>query len=104
MTGAPATAGIKLGNSFTAHDGYAFGNNIELVPFSKIVQSWRTTDFSDDEQDSLIEVAFEDKENHTLITLTHSNLPPHGMTYKQGWIDYYFRPMQGYFSNEDKRT
>ena len=92
-----AEAGTKVGDSFSAHDSYITGNNVELIPNSKIVQSWRSTEFSPDEADSLIEVTFEDKENGTLVTLTHSNLPPHGTQYESGWKAYYFEPMKKYF-------
>jgi len=93
-----ATGGTKVGDSFTAHDGYISGKNLELAPWSKIVQSWRTTEFTDDEEDSLLEVTFEDQGNATLVTLKHSNLPPHGMQYESGWKAYYFEPMKAYFS------
>src|ERR1700733_4274261 len=88
-----AEAGTKVGDSFSAHDGYITGKNVELAPDSKIVQSWRSTEFSDDEADSLIEVTLEDADTGTLITLTHSNLPPHGTQYESGWKAYYFEPM-----------
>jgi uncharacterized protein YndB with AHSA1/START domain len=92
-----AVASTKVGDSFSAHDGYITGKNKELVPNSKIVQTWRTTEFLDSEADSLVEVTFEDKNGGTLVTLTHSNLPPHGGQYEQGWKDYYFKPMKEYF-------
>lgn len=98
MTGSDATAGTKIGDSFTSFDDYAWGKNLELVPNEKIVQSWRTTEFSKDEEDSIIEVLFEENGELTKVTINHSNLPPHGNTYKQGWIDYYFEPMKDYFS------
>ncbi len=97
MTGELATASTKVGGAFTAHGDYISGKNIEMAPFTKIVQSWRTTEFSDDEKDSILEVKFQDKGSQTLITITHSNLPPHGTTYEQGWKDYYFKPMKSYF-------
>ncbi|HZY38332.1 MAG TPA: SRPBCC domain-containing protein [Mucilaginibacter sp.] len=92
-----ATASTKIGGIFSAHDGYISGKNIELVPSSRIVQSWRSTEFSDDEPDSLIEVTFEDCDGGTLVTLAHSNLPPHGTQYESGWKAYYFEPMKEYF-------
>ncbi len=92
-----AVASTIVGDSFSAHDGYITGKNVELVLYSKIVQSWRTTEFSDEEEDSILEVIFEDKDNATLVTLTHSNLPPHGMQYESGWKAYYFEPMKEYF-------
>jgi len=96
-----AIASTKVGDAFMAHDGYITGTNKELVPYSKIVQVWRTVEFSDDEEDSIIEVTFEDAEGGTLVTLTHSNLPPHGTQYESGWVTHYFEPMKAYF--RDKR-
>jgi len=95
-----ATAGTKVGDAFTAHDGYISGKNIELVPNTKIVQTWRSTEFEDSEEDSIIEVRFEDKDGGTLVTLTHSNLPPHGGQYESGWKAYYFEPMKEYFGGQ----
>ncbi len=98
MTGtASAIASAKVGDTFMAHDGYISGKNKELVPDSKIVQSWRTMEFSGDEEDSVIEVTFEDTDGGTLVTLTHSNLPPHGRQYEEGWKTHYFKPMKEYF-------
>ena len=98
MTGADATAGNNIGDAFTAHDGYISGKNMELVPFTKIVQTWRTTEFEEGEEDSILEVTLADKDGNTMVTLNHCNLPPHGNQYYQGWIDYYFEPMKEYFS------
>jgi activator of HSP90 ATPase len=92
-----AVASTKIGDVFSAHDGYITGKNIMLVPNSKIIQSWRSTEFADNEEDSTIEVTFEDAAGGTLITLTHSNLPPHGTQYESGWREYYFAPMKEYF-------
>jgi activator of HSP90 ATPase len=100
MTCSSATAGTNVGDSFTAFDDYAWGKNLELVPYDKIVQSWRTTEFSDEEEDSIIEVLFEENDEFTQVTINHSKLPLHGNTYKQGWIDYYFEPMKDYFTSK----
>jgi hypothetical protein len=54
-------------------------------------------EFSGDEEDSVIEVTFEDTDGGTLVTLTHSNLPPHGRQYEEGWKAFYFKPMKAYF-------
>jgi uncharacterized protein YndB with AHSA1/START domain len=98
MTGVPATGSAIVGCAFTAYGDYITGKNEELVPFSKIVQSWRSTEFEDDDEDSTIEVTFEEKGGNTLVTLTHSHLPPHGVQYEEGWKEHYFEPMIAYFS------
>lgn len=97
MTGSPAKVSDKKGESFTAWDGYISGENVELVPNKKIVQHWRTTEFAEDDEDSLLEITFKEKNGETEITIKHSNLPEHGMQYKQGWIDSYITPMRKYF-------
>lgn len=99
MTGdQPAKASEKVGDPFTAHDGYVTGKNLELTPSSRIIQSWRTAMFADTEKDSVIEVILEDKKDNTLVTIIHTGLPEHGMQYQQGWTNHYFEPMKKYFA------
>lgn len=98
MTGAKARVSNKVGDSFQAWDGYISGTNLELTPDKKIVQSWRTVEFDESEADSRIEVTLEDVKDGTKIKLEHTDLPPHGGQYEQGWIDNYFEPMKKYFS------
>jgi activator of HSP90 ATPase len=97
MTGGSANITAELGAEFEAWDGYIQGRNLALEPHKRIVQSWRTADFSDDEQDSQIEVLFEKKGDGTEVIIRHTNLPPHGRQYEQGWIENYFEPMKEYF-------
>lgn len=98
---ASAMASLDVGGSFMAHDGYIKGKNIELVPYSRIVQSWRSTEFKNEEEDSLVTVTFEDTAGGTLITLTHSNVPEGGEHYESGWRSHYFEPMKAYFGVRD---
>ncbi len=97
-----AVASTKVGAEFMAYDGYITGRNEDLVPHSKIVQSWRTVEFADDEADSIIELTLEDKNGSTLITLTHCNLPPHGGQYESGWVEHYFERMRVYWQNSSQ--
>ena len=98
MTGGNAECSDNMGASFIAWDGYIEGVNIALIPNEKIIQSWRTTEFSDDEEDSQIEVILEKIEDGTKLTLIHTNLPAHGEQYIKGWEDHYFTPMKEYFT------
>ena len=97
MTGGTAKVSDKVGETFSAWDGYISGKNIELMPGKRIIQKWRTVEFSEDESDSQLEIIFESLDAGTLVTIRHSNLPPHGVQYKQGWVDNYFEPMKDYF-------
>jgi activator of HSP90 ATPase len=98
MTGSPATFSDEVGEEFEAWDGYIQGKNLDLVPRKCIVQSWRTSEFSDDEPDSRIEITLEPIGEKTRLTLKHTGLPPHGGQYEQGWVESYFEPMQEYFA------
>lgn len=99
MMGGAATASTELGGAFDAWDGYIHGSNLALDPGKRIVQSWRTTQFEASEEDSQIEVVLEEVDGGTKLTLRHTNLPPHGTRYEQGWKDHYFNPMKEYFSS-----
>lgn len=102
MTGSPASVSAKVGGEFDAWDGYIHGKNLELESGKRIVQSWRTSEFSVDEPDSRIEITLEPVRKQTKLTLKHTGLPPHGRQYEQGWVESYFEPMKEYFSSRKK--
>ena len=60
MTGGAAEMSDEIGAEISAWDGYISGRNLELVPGERIVQSWRTTKFSDEHEDSIITVTLEE--------------------------------------------
>lgn len=97
MTGSEAKVSNREGEEFEAWDGYIEGMNVKLEPGKRIVQLWRTLEFSEDDEDSELEVIFEPAPGGTKITINHSKLPPNGMQYKEGWVDSYFMPMKEYF-------
>jgi uncharacterized protein YndB with AHSA1/START domain len=99
MTGGQARMSDEIGAEMSAWDGYITGRNLELVPHERIVQSWRTTEFTDDHGDSIVTVTLEDDDGVTLLTLVHSNVPDEQTSYEQGgWQEHYFEPMVEYFS------
>jgi Activator of HSP90 ATPase len=98
MTGAEATVSDKTAETFTAWDGYITGKNIELIEGKKIVQSWRTTEFKEEEKDSELVIELEEKDGWTFLSLKHLNVPGNGADYKKGWEDFYFKPMKKYFT------
>ena len=98
MTGGSANISDEIGDKFTAWDGYIEGINIDLEPNKRIFQTWRTSQFDENEEDSQIEVLLDEVNGKTEFTLIHTNLPESGEHYKQGWEDHYFEPMREYFS------
>ncbi len=88
----------KVGGKFSAWDGYIFGTTLELDPFRRIIQAWRTTEFPADSPDSHLEILFEEIKDGTKLTLNHSQLPEDQVEdYIQGWKDYYFKPMHDFY-------
>ncbi len=100
MTGGMATNSGEIGGNFTAWDGYIEGKNLSLEPYTRIVQSWRTSQFDLGEPDSQIEVILNEVDGQTELTLIHSNIPESGEHYRQGWDEHYFQPMKDYFSKQ----
>ncbi|MCL5030210.1 MAG: SRPBCC domain-containing protein [Bacteroidetes bacterium] len=102
FTGNTAKATSRKGGAFSAWDNYIIGKNIELVPFKRIVQSLRSTDFPVNVADSHLELLLEKSNKGTKLTLIHSNIPEgQADSYKQGWKDFYFKPMKKYFSKSE---
>ncbi len=100
FTGGEAIIDPQVNGKFTAWDGYIEGTTLELQPYSKIVQAWRTTEFPENSRDSKLELDFELVGTQTKLILIQSEIPEgQAEEYKQGWIDYYFEPMQKYFSS-----
>ncbi len=98
MTGSAAEVDPKVGGLFTAWEGYISGKNLELEPYRRFVQSWRTTEFPKDAADSKIEVLLEAVKKGTKLTLIHTEMPEGSAEeYRKGWEDYYFKPMKDYF-------
>jgi uncharacterized protein YndB with AHSA1/START domain len=97
MTGFPASIKGETGNEFVVGDGYITGMNLELIPGKLIRQSWRTQEFDESDDDSELTITLELEETGTRLTLKHTNLPDHGMQYKDGWVEHYFEPMKAYF-------
>jgi activator of HSP90 ATPase len=88
-----------VGAEVSAWDGYISGRNLELVPGERIVQSWRTSEFGDEHEDSLITIMLQEVGGGTLLTLEHSNVPDEQRGYEEdGWQSNYFEPMVAYFS------
>jgi len=99
MTGNPAKVQGKVGGKFTTWDGYIFGSTLELEPEQRILQTWRTSEFPEDAPDSRLEILFEEVAKGTKLTLIHSDMPEDQVdSYRQGWEDFYFKPMKAYFS------
>jgi len=105
MTGGEATMSDELGAEVSAWDGYISGRNLELIPGERIVQSWRTEEFDDEHEDSIVTIVLTEVDDGTLLTLEHSNVPDEQRSYEEGgWQSNYFEPMVAYFESRQPQA
>ncbi len=101
MTGGEAHLGPNVGDEYDAWDGYIHGTNLVLEPPRRIVQTWRSANFTDEHEDSQIEVLLEGNDEGTLVTVRHTSVPSDQLGYEDGgWQKSYFDPMKAHFSGQ----
>lgn len=98
MTGGTAVCSNEPNGEFTAWDGYISGHNKSLIKNERIVQSWRTTEFEEIDNDSELIIELVETDKGCELTLIHSEIARGQSNYEQGWIDHYFIPMKAYFN------
>jgi len=99
MTQSIAICSNEPGGTFDIWEGYITGTNLDIVANKEILQSWRTSEFNDSDEDSVLHLFFEANGNGTDLILNHSNIPEGQTQYVKGWDDNYFKPMKAYFKS-----
>ncbi len=98
FTGSEATGEPVVGGKFTAWDGYIFGVFLELEDGKRVVQEWKTTDWTDGYVASRLELTFTATQKGTEIGMVHSGVPKEQANeVAEGWIDFYWEPLKEYF-------
>lgn len=98
ITGSNAKIENKVGGLFSVWDGYATGKTLQLIPDKKIVQSWRTSDW-DEKEISTITLELVKDIGGTKLEFSQINIPDRDCeNIQNGWNQYYWEPMQKYFS------
>jgi activator of HSP90 ATPase len=94
FTGGEAKISRTTGGKFSIYGGDISGQNLELAPDQKIVQSWRYSDWPEGVY-SKATFSLEPVEKGTRLTFTQSGVPDDKYEdIKQGWKDYYWEPMK----------
>jgi activator of HSP90 ATPase len=97
----PAKISAKEGANFSAHGGYCFGKNLQLIKDKLIVQSWREIEWNKSTMDSTFILSFEQKKNDALLTMVHANIPDNRAEgIKDGWNEFYWKPWKKYLSEK----
>ena len=94
FTGDAAEISREVGGAYSAYGGYISGQNLELLPDQKIVQSWRAVDWPEG-QFSTITFVLLPIPGGTRLNFTHMDVPDGTEEeFTQGWIDNYWNPMK----------
>jgi activator of HSP90 ATPase len=102
FTGSKVKGKPEVGEKFTASDGYIMGKNLELEKGKKIVQEWKTSEWPSNYPSSIFKLTFKKTEGGTEVNMTHSKVPTEQVEdYRQGWIDYYWKPLKEYFKEKN---
>lgn len=99
FTNAKATIENKVGGKFSVWDGYAMGENLELVTGKKIVQSWRASDWPE-EKKSKLTITLSPFKSGTILELIQENVPKEfEKDIEDGWKEYYWEPLATYIKS-----
>jgi activator of HSP90 ATPase len=103
FTQSPATGMARVGCAFTAWDGYISGVHRELIKGRRIVQDWRTTEWPAGARPSLLTLTFRKVKGGTAVKLVQSKVPAaQAESYRQGWKDFYWAPLEAYFTQQQR--
>ena len=94
LVGDKAEITKKVGTKFSIYGGDITGENLELVPDRKIVQTWRYNDWPEGHY-SKATFLLEKSSSGTKLTFTQTDVPEDRYDdIAQGWKDYYWQPMK----------
>ena len=97
FTGAEAVISKDEGGEFTVYDGYAYGKNIKLESGKRIEQTWRAREdqWPEDCMSTIIFNFTKVDEDRTKLEFLQKDIPEQvAETFKKGWIDYYWAPLE----------
>lgn len=96
FTGAKARISQKKGGTFSAYDGGLNGKNLKIVPNQKIVQAWKCEmEGWPKNHFSIATFSFQKTKNGTRLTFLQTGVPVECLKeIKEGWKDYYWKPMK----------
>ena len=98
FTGSEAKCSAKVGGRFTAWDKYISGKNVELVEGKKIVQEWKTSEWPQGYEPSILKISLKKKGGGTQLSMIQSRVPASQLDqYDKGWYESYWEPLKQYF-------
>ncbi len=82
-------------SKFSILNGTVQGSITELFPYKRMLVSWRHNEYDPSDKDSIVEFLFIYKDEHTLLTITHSQIPDEwSAKIKEIWKKKYFKNLK----------
>ncbi len=101
FTESKAKMSRRVGGEFSVYDGEIAGKNLELVPDRKIVQTWRYSDWPEGHY-SRCTFSLKEVKAGTRLTFFQSGVPEDKYEdVRQGWHDYYWKPIKEMFETKN---
>ncbi|HUL43716.1 MAG TPA: SRPBCC domain-containing protein [Bacteroidota bacterium] len=101
ISGGPVKISEKVGSRMEAHGGYITGKMLQRVKNKLIVHTWRGSNWSAQDGDSVFVVSFGRKGRDAVLHMTHANVPDeHAGHLDKGWRDHYWKPWKQYLSGK----
>ena len=98
-----AKCSAKVGRRFTAWSHYISGKNIELVEGKKIVQEWKTSEWPEGYEPSILKITLKKVGEGTRVGMIQSRVPASQVDqYDKGWYESYWEPLKRYFCAKAK--
>jgi len=94
FTAGAAQISRDVGGAFVTNNGYSAGTNKELVQDTKIVQTWRASDWPEDYYSTLT-ITLSPVSSKTKLSFVQTGVPEDQYEeISQGWYDYYWDPLK----------
>jgi activator of HSP90 ATPase len=98
FTRSDAKCSARVGGRFTAWDKYISGKNVRLVKDKMIVQEWKTSEWLEGYEPSILKISLEKKDGGTRVSMIQSRVPASQVDqYDKGWYESYWEPLKQYF-------
>ena len=105
FTGSPASGKPKVGGKFSTWDGYSGGKYVKLERGKKIVHEWTTTDWPAGYPPSIVEITLRKVGKKTELTMVQSKVPAEQVEdYRQGWLEWYWKPLKEYAKGKSSKS
>jgi len=97
LIGGKAKIGTESGATFSAYGGSLKGKTLLAKANRMFVQTWRGSNWTKDDQDSILILTFHPVDEGTELEMVHANVPDReAADIKNGWNEYYWRPWKAY--------